>query len=145
MNCEGAAFAALYNRAGLPEALLPVFRFALAALAEGGASNEFTYWGLQRPLVERVLELCEKASLDPAHPVQGLLRRFHAESAREEAREFSAWIARSEVLAALESRDRAELDETTSRQLEDSPSVAGQSPTATPGEIAVARALNLAA
>ena len=102
-NSGGAAFAALYCRSGLPETLLPVFRFALAALAEARPADEFADGGLQRALVERVLAECERIDLGAGQPVLGLLRRFHAEAARQEAREFSAWVARSEVMAGFES------------------------------------------
>lgn len=54
-NFNGGAFAALYCRSELPESLLPVFRSALAALAEGPGQDEFADGGLLRTLVERVL------------------------------------------------------------------------------------------
>lgn len=100
-NYPGAAFAALYCRSGLPESLLPVFRFALAALAQATAPDELADGGLQRALVERVLADCERADLAQAQPVLGLLRRFQVEAARQEAREFSAWVARGDAMAAF--------------------------------------------
>lgn len=105
---DGTGFAALYERAGLPEALLPVFRFALAAVAEGGADDEFADGGLQRGLVERVLVRCDRIDLSGAQPALGLLRRFHAESARQEARGFAAWVARAELMASADPHTTAD-------------------------------------
>lgn len=98
---EGSAFGALYSRAGLPAELLPVFRSSLAAQAAGGGTDEFADGGLQRSLVEHVLAACEKRNAPNAGPVVGLLRRFLAEAARQQAREFSAWVARTQAMAAL--------------------------------------------
>lgn len=104
VNAGGSGFAALYVRAKLPGPLLPVFRFALAAIAEGAGSDEFADGGLHRALVERVLARCEGIDLSDAQPVLGLLRRFHAEAARQEARGFAAWLVRAEAMAADGSR-----------------------------------------
>ena len=112
-QCDGSAFGALYARAKLPAALLPVFRSALAALAAGAGRDEFADGGLQRSLVEHVLAFCEKSNVEGAGPVLGLLRRFLAEAARQEAREFSAWIARTEAMAGLQSPDTQTPDSQT--------------------------------
>jgi uncharacterized protein (DUF2336 family) len=101
-NYNGSAFAALYRRAGLPEALLDVFRFALHAIETAGVDDEFADGGLQRRLVETVLADCERGGASGAQPVMGLLRRFYAEAARQEAREFAAWLARTQAMAAIE-------------------------------------------
>ncbi|HLH11155.1 MAG TPA: DUF2336 domain-containing protein [Methylovirgula sp.] len=85
---RSAGFAMLYRRAGLPETLLPAFRAAIEALSleteqEGGAS-------LSRRRVERVLTACEAANEGELDRLLAVLRRFHAEAARDEARDFSA-------------------------------------------------------
>ena len=94
---EGAGFAALYQRAGLPADLLPVFRAILAALGEaqpGQASR------LSRGVVARALAACAPPAAGatssaaetagPAENVIALLRRFEAEAAQEEARDTTA-------------------------------------------------------
>jgi hypothetical protein len=143
-NFGGGAFAALYGRAGLPEALLPVFRFALEALARLGANDEFADGGVQRSLVEPVLSQCEKLDLETTRPVLALLRRLHAEAARQEAREFAAWVARTEAMDAGDSgRARAVAAPATEQSLRldhETGQLTGRI-----GELAVARALNLAA
>jgi uncharacterized protein (DUF2336 family) len=143
-NPDGGGFAALFTRAGLPEALLPVFRFSLAALAKGPAQDEFADGGVQRSLVERVLERCEKAESAGGAPVLGLLRRLHAEAARQEAREFSAWLARAQVMGPLDSSASPVSASAVTGQLDPARRKTGQS-AAEIGQIAVARALNLAA
>lgn len=141
---EGGAFAALYSRAGLPEALLPVFRFALGALAAHGADDEFSDGGVSRALVERVLTRCESEQLENARPVLGLLRRLYAEAARCEAREYAAWLARTETMNAFDSVQTAPALESKTGQWPTRQAATGQL-AAEIGEIAVARALNLAA
>jgi uncharacterized protein (DUF2336 family) len=95
---RNAGFAALYRRAGLPEVLLPAFRAAIDALDlidtgdESGAS-------LSRQRIERVLTAC-KANGGELDRLLAVLRRFDAEAAREEARDFSAALPqRSSALA----------------------------------------------
>ncbi len=143
-NHDGGGFAALFLRAGLPEALLPVFRFALAALAQGPSQDEFADGGVQRSLVERVLARCDKADAACGQPVLGLLRRLHAEAARQEGREFSAWLARAQVMDSLDSGRGDVLPKSVTGQSGRKTLQTGQS-AAEIGQIAVARALNLAA
>ncbi|MFL6813375.1 MAG: DUF2336 domain-containing protein, partial [Bradyrhizobium sp.] len=84
----GAGVQALLTRAGLPESTFAAFRVALEASYEtgfvdtpGGAAK------LHRQMVERVLTHCA-TDQQAAEPLLILLRRFAAESAREEARMF---------------------------------------------------------
>jgi uncharacterized protein (DUF2336 family) len=84
----GASLNALLTRAGLPESTFQAFGVALEA------SHEFGFVGtvdeaarLRRTLVERVLTRCETDE-ETAEPLLTLLRRFAAESAREDARAF---------------------------------------------------------
>ena len=86
---RGAAFRALYDKAGLPASTFPAFREALEAMREdgfvvepGGASR------LKRRMIERVLTRCENEALGEIEPLLTLLRRFATEAAREEARLF---------------------------------------------------------
>lgn len=143
-NFGGGAFAALYGRGGLPEALLPVFRFALEALARLGANDEFADGGVQRSLVEPVLSQCEKLDVETTRPVLGLLRRLHAEAARQEAREFASWVARTEAMDAGDSGRAGVVAALTTEQSLRLDHETGQL-TGRIGELAVARALNLAA
>jgi hypothetical protein len=94
--------------------------------------------------VERVLERCEKAESAGGAPVLGLLRRLHAEAARQEAREFSAWLARAQVMGPLDSSASPVSASAVTGQLTPKRLQTGQS-AAEIGQIAVARALNLAA
>ena len=82
----GASLNALLTRAGLPQSTFQAFGVALEASHEVG----FVGTGddaarLRRTLVERVLTRCETDE-ETAEPLLTLLRRFAAESAREEAR-----------------------------------------------------------
>jgi uncharacterized protein (DUF2336 family) len=84
---RSAGFAALYAKTSLPAQFLPVFRAALAALAEGRvASGDQLSWAL----TERAIEACEKANAPGLDKLMSLLRRFEAEAAREEARLYAA-------------------------------------------------------
>ncbi len=96
----GASLNALLARAGLPESTFRAFRVALEA------SHEFGFAGtvdeaarLRRTLVERVLTRCETDE-ETAEPLLTLLRRFAAESAREEARAFDDGPAAEKTAAA---------------------------------------------
>ena len=88
---RSTGFAALYRKSGLPDALLPAFRAAIEALslidtsAESGAC-------LSRLRIERVLTACKAANGGELDRLLGVLRRFDAEAAREEARDFSAAV-----------------------------------------------------
>src|ERR1700676_1244466 len=84
-----ASLNALLTRAGLPQSTFPAFRAALEASHEVGfvgTADEAAR--LRRTLVERVLTRCETDE-PTAEPLLTLLRRFAAESAREEARAFN--------------------------------------------------------
>lgn len=89
---RGAGFAALYNRAGLPEKLLPAFRAALEAQreygdAQGGEAR------LSLVMIERVLTACEEINGGELDKLMALLRRFEMEAALEEARAEAARMA----------------------------------------------------
>src|SRR6202521_524829 len=82
----GASLNALLTRAGLPQSTFPAFRAALEASHEIGFVGTVDEAArLRRTLVERVLTRCE-TDAETAEPLLTLLRRFAAESAREEAR-----------------------------------------------------------
>jgi uncharacterized protein (DUF2336 family) len=96
----GASLNALLARAGLPESTFQAFRVALEV------SHEFGFAGtvdeaarLRRTLVERVLTRCETDE-EAAEPLLTLLRRFVAESAREEARAYDHELVTDEAAAA---------------------------------------------
>lgn len=93
---RGAAFRALYDRAGLPASAFPAFRAALDALHEAGfVDDPAASAALKRRMVERVLTRCEHEASGEIEPLLCLLRRFAVEAAREEARRFC-----SELMAA---------------------------------------------
>jgi uncharacterized protein (DUF2336 family) len=86
---RGAAFRALYDKAGLPASAYSAFRAALDALHEigfvgeaGGATR------LKRRMVERVLTHCAEDEPGEIDPLLTLLRRFATEATRDEARLF---------------------------------------------------------
>lgn len=87
---SGAGFAALYDRAGLPPELLPIFRAALAAHAELARTRSGAGRGLSRPLVERVLSACIALPGPSAERTRSMLHRFQAEALRDAARLFSS-------------------------------------------------------
>ena len=87
---SGAGFAALYDRAGLPPELLPIFRSALAAYDELARPSTGTGRGLSRPLVERVLSACIALPGASAERTRSMLHRFQAEALRDAARLFSS-------------------------------------------------------
>ncbi len=79
----GAGFAALYARAGLPQALAPAFRAAVAAARS--APPQAPDGRLSLPLASAVVDACADAGGDLGKTL-ALLRRFEVEAAREEAR-----------------------------------------------------------
>jgi uncharacterized protein (DUF2336 family) len=97
---RSTGFAALYHKSGLAGALLPAFRAAIEALPlvdvgdESGAS-------LSRQRIERVLTACKAANGGELDRLLAVLRRFDAEAAREEARDFSAALPRQLGTPAL--------------------------------------------
>ncbi len=86
---RGSGFAALYRRAGLPDALLPAFRAAIEALSNGEVGDA-SGASLSRQRVERVLTACKAENTGELDSLLAVLRRFAAEAARDEARQFSA-------------------------------------------------------
>ena len=97
LTFRGAAFAALYNRAGLPAGLLPAFRAALEAQREIGFMTEGAHTvRLSRTIIERVLTACEDAKESEFAGLLALLRRFESEALREEARVLALDLRRPE-------------------------------------------------
>jgi uncharacterized protein (DUF2336 family) len=88
---RSAGFAALYRKAGLADALLPAFRAAIEALGARHQAEE-ALARLSRQKVERVLTACRALESVELDRLVAVLRRFEAEAAREEAREFSTAI-----------------------------------------------------
>jgi uncharacterized protein (DUF2336 family) len=89
---------ALLRRAGLPESTFAAFRVALEVVHETGFTD--TLGGaarLRRRMVERVLTQCESDE-NAAAPLLILLRRFAAESAREEARLFCEEVVAEDAI-----------------------------------------------
>jgi uncharacterized protein (DUF2336 family) len=89
---RGAGFAALYQRAGLPEKFLPAFRAALEAQREYGDMHEREA-RLSLVMIERVLTACEEINGGELDRLMALLRRFEMEAALEEARAEAARLA----------------------------------------------------
>jgi uncharacterized protein (DUF2336 family) len=85
---RGAAFQALYNKAGLPASAYPAFRAAIDAMHEPGFVSELGGpTRLKRRMVERVLTCCDPDDNETG-PLLILLRRFATEATRDEARLF---------------------------------------------------------
>jgi uncharacterized protein (DUF2336 family) len=96
----GASLNALLTRAGLPQSTFPAFHAALEASHEVGFVGTVDEAArLRRTLVERVLTRCETDE-ETAEPLLTLLRRFAAESVREEARAFNDEILADKATAA---------------------------------------------
>ncbi len=95
-NCMGSGFAAIFARAGLPEALLPAFRAALTGSAQIRKTQGAQVMNrLSRPLIAFVIQKCSDAdALDPH--LLALLRRFEAEAARDVARHLTQTILQEE-------------------------------------------------
>ena len=86
---RGAAFRALYDKAGLPASAYAAFRAALDAMHESGFIGEpGGATRLKRRMVERVLTRCDRESSGEIEPLLLLLRRFATEATRDEARLF---------------------------------------------------------
>lgn len=98
-NWRSIGFAAIYRKAGLPDPLLPAFRAAIEALClidtgeESGAS-------LSRQRIERVLTACSAVNSGELDRLLTVLRRFDAEAARDEARDFSAALPRPQPVTS---------------------------------------------
>ena len=82
-------FAALYSKARLPAALLPVFRAALSAQDEPSDHLNEEPGRVSRRLVERVLTACDLIEATGLAPVVALFHRLACEAAREDARDIS--------------------------------------------------------
>jgi uncharacterized protein (DUF2336 family) len=96
----GASLNALLTRAGLPQSTFPAFHAALEASHEVGfVATVDEAARLRRTLVERVLTRCETDE-ETAEPLLTLLRRFAAESVREEARAFNDDVLADKTAAA---------------------------------------------
>jgi uncharacterized protein (DUF2336 family) len=83
---RGEGFAALAHKAGLKSHMLPAFAAALAALKTyAGAADA----GLKLPLVQAVIDECERRDDPSLDKVLALMWRFAAEAVREEAAGFA--------------------------------------------------------
>jgi uncharacterized protein (DUF2336 family) len=100
---RGEGFAALAHKAGLKSHMLPAFAAALAAIRTyAGVAGD----GLKLPLVQTVIDECERRD-DPAlAKVLALMWRFAAEAARQEA----AGFAREAIALAPRGRLPLSLD-----------------------------------
>lgn len=87
-------FAALYARAGLPASLAPAFQAALADAADPNADHDGAA-ALQHRRVIRVLAACERAAGNNLGGVMALLRRFAAEAACAQAKQFARTVRRT--------------------------------------------------
>ena len=103
LSPRGEGFAALAHKAGLKSHMLPAFVAALAAnKTDAGEAGE----GLKLPLVQAVIDECERRD-DPAlGKVLALMWRFAAEAARDEA----AGFARDAIASAPRRRLPPTLD-----------------------------------
>jgi uncharacterized protein (DUF2336 family) len=102
---RGAGFRALYDKAGLPASTFAAFQEALEAMGEDGFISEpGGVSRLKRRIVERVLTRCEGESVGEIEPLLTLLRRYHAEAAREEARLFCDELVADDWIAVDEER-----------------------------------------
>ncbi len=84
---RSAGFAALYAKTCLPAHFMPAFRAALVALNEARVAQTDQ---LSLAVIERVIGACEAINAPELERLMSLLRRFHAEAARQEARAFVA-------------------------------------------------------
>ncbi len=82
---DASAFAGLYCKAGLPEALLPAIRIALLAVREADWSS-LRSASLSCLVIERVLTGCDAINKGDLDTLMVLLRRFEAEAHREATR-----------------------------------------------------------
>jgi hypothetical protein len=100
---RGEGFAALAHKAGLKSHMLPAFAAALAAIRTyAGVAGD----GLKLPLVQTVIDECERRD-DPAlAKLLALMWRFAAEAARQEA----AGFAREAIALAPRGRLPLSLD-----------------------------------
>jgi uncharacterized protein (DUF2336 family) len=84
-------FRALYEKVGLPNAAFRAFQAALEVIYESGLAGDLLgYAILRRRIVERVLKRYEEAADGELDHLLALLRKLAAESARDEARLYTA-------------------------------------------------------
>lgn len=76
----GLGFASLYAKAGMPAALLPVFRAALQAVSPSGRP------ALSRAAIARVMAVCLHNGAPELERVMALLRKLEGEALRDDAR-----------------------------------------------------------
>lgn len=109
---RGRGREALLERAGIPDALRPAFLAAWSACrsCSSGQREEGVAIGLSRPVLERVIAACASRGDADGDALTALLRRFEAETAREEARGMAARLAENAALGALIEADRAIID-----------------------------------
>lgn len=88
---QSAGFATLYQRAKMPEPLLPAFVAGLQALTDLRLGNPVEMQ-LQMPLIHRALEACLSKNASHQDPVIASLRHLEAEAACEEARAFHSLL-----------------------------------------------------
>ncbi|WP_018267240.1 DUF2336 domain-containing protein [Methylosinus sp. LW4] len=103
---DGAGFAALYARAGMPANLLPAYRAALEAQRAFGYAGAPSGARLSLAMVQRVLTSCDHVNSGELDRLMALLRRFEAEALREDAREAAAALTTPPLvdMAALEAQ-----------------------------------------
>jgi uncharacterized protein (DUF2336 family) len=85
------AFAAVYDKAGLPAPLMVAFRAALVALSgtpskSPGDADATDAGALRLPIIQFVLSQCEAMKDESLGRLIALLRRFEADAAREQGR-----------------------------------------------------------
>ena len=79
---------------------MPAFRAAIEALGKGDI-GDVSGASLSRQRVERVLTACEAENTGELDSLLAVLRRFAAEAARDEARQFSAALPAAEGAIGL--------------------------------------------
>ncbi|MDB5510562.1 MAG: hypothetical protein JWR08_45 [Enterovirga sp.] len=106
---RGHAFRALYDKAGMPGGLRPVFEAAALSLRDGPAQPRAGR--LSRGLVVRALNACSSLPAEEAGRLAALLRRFEVEAARDEARDLADELADGAALAIVMKHAPEMLDE----------------------------------
>lgn len=100
-----SGFASLYRKAGLPPVLMRAFSAAVLALAEPGYQDtRASKARLARRILERVISACEHDGAS-AGGLLALLRRFEADSAREEAQAMAETLADDAALMLVIQND----------------------------------------
>ena len=114
---RGAGFASLYRKAGMPLALMPAFSAAVQAVSElGHQDSKMMKAKLSRRILERVISACEHDGASSGG-LLGLLRRFEADCAREEAQHIAETLADDAALMLVIESDPSLLIEHASDQL----------------------------